>query len=102
MTEIDLRLLLQHAKMNHIFQERKGKVLHTADTKVPLDNGNVRNMVGLMIEEVSQGAGRVTIIVPTSAPMLNALKIIDAIDRFDQTKAPNECVCRISLFQAIF
>ena len=56
---IDLRRLLRHAMTNHIFQEKEGRVEHTAATRVLLENEMIRNIMGIMTEEMFQGAGRV-------------------------------------------
>ncbi len=59
LNEIDLRRLLRYAMSNHIFQERDGKVVHTAATKVLATNEKMRDIVGIMTEEMFPGATRV-------------------------------------------
>ena len=56
---IDLRRLVRHAMANHIFQERGGKVAHTAASRVLAENGKMVDIIGLMCEEMFPGAARV-------------------------------------------
>ena len=58
--EVDLRRLLRHAMTNHIFQEVDGKVEHTAATRILRENEKLRNVIGIMTEEMFQGASRVS------------------------------------------
>lgn len=60
LNEIDLRRLLRHAMSNHIFRERDGKVMHTAATKVLATDEKMRDIVGIMTEEMFPGATRVS------------------------------------------
>jgi len=59
LNEIDLRRILRHTMTNHIFQERDGKVAHTAATKVLAQNEKMRDIIGIMTEEMLPGATRV-------------------------------------------
>jgi hypothetical protein len=44
---------------NHIFQERDGKVAHTAASRVLRESAMWRDIVGNLIEEMGTGAVRV-------------------------------------------
>ena len=59
LNEIDLRRLLRHAMANHIFQESDGEIVHTAASRVLVENAAVRDIVGIMCEEMFPGASRV-------------------------------------------
>ncbi|KAL9105167.1 MAG: hypothetical protein Q9187_008787 [Circinaria calcarea] len=59
LNEVDLRRLIRHAMTNHIFQERDGKVVHSAATKVLALNEKMRDIVGIMTEEMFPGAPHV-------------------------------------------
>lgn len=59
LNEVDLRRVVRHAMANHIFQEREGKVAHTAASRVLAENGRMNDIVGLMCEEMFPGAARV-------------------------------------------
>lgn len=59
LNEVDLRRLVRHAMTNHIFQERDGKVVHSAATKVLALNEKMRDIIGIMTEEMFPGAPHV-------------------------------------------
>ena len=59
LNEIDLRRLLRHAMKNHVFQEQDGKVAHTAASRILAENAMMRDIVGIMCEEMFPGASRV-------------------------------------------
>ena len=59
LNEIDLRRMVRHAMANHIFQEREGRVAHTAASRVLAEKGGINDIVGLMCEEMFPGAARV-------------------------------------------
>lgn len=59
LNEIDLRRLLRHAMANHILQESDGEIIHTAASRVLVENAAVRDIVGIMCEEMFPGASRV-------------------------------------------
>ena len=56
---IDTRRMVRHAMSNHIFQERDGKVAHTAASRVLAEDDRVKDIVGLMCEELFQGSAKV-------------------------------------------
>lgn len=59
MNEIDLRRMVRHAMTNHIFQEREGRVAHTAASRVLAENDRFNDIIGLMCEETFPGAAKV-------------------------------------------
>ena len=61
LNEIYLRRIVRHTMTNHIFQEREGRVAHTAASRVLAENGRINDIVGLMCEEMFPGAARVLI-----------------------------------------
>lgn len=56
---IHLRRLLRHAMTNHIFEERDDRIVHTAASKVLLENAMMRDILGLMCEEMFPSATKV-------------------------------------------
>lgn len=56
LNQIDLRRLVRHAMTNHIFQERDGKVVHTAASRILAENAMTRDIIGIMCEEMFPGA----------------------------------------------
>ncbi len=60
LNEIDLRRIVRHSMTNHIFQEVEGKVAHTAASRVMAENAMMKNIIGIMCEEMFPGAARVT------------------------------------------
>lgn len=59
LNEVDLRRLLRHAMTNHVFEERDGRVAHTAASRLLAENTTTRDIVGIMCEEMFPGATRV-------------------------------------------
>ena len=60
LNEINLCRMVPHAMSHHIFQEREGRVAHTAASRVLAENGRVNDIIGLMCdEEMFPGAARV-------------------------------------------
>lgn len=60
LNEVDLRRLVRHAMANHIFQEREGRVAHTAASRILAENGLMGDIMGVMCEEMFPGAARVS------------------------------------------
>ena len=94
---IHLKRILRQAMTNHIFQERNGKVIHTAASRVLLENDLVRNEIGLLTEEMFQGASRVTTTYPTAynGRRDNNSQTVDALIKYDGANAPHQSVCNI-------
>ena len=61
LNEVDLRRIVHHAMSNHIFQDREGRVAHTAASRVLAQDGMMRDIIGVMCEEMFPGAARVSI-----------------------------------------
>ena len=59
LNEVDLRRMVRHAMTNHIFQEREGRVAHTAASRVLAEDDRINDIVGLMCEEMFPGAAKV-------------------------------------------
>lgn len=59
LNEVDLRRLLRHAMTNHIFEERDGRVAHTAASRILAENSMTRDIVGIMCEEMFPGTPHV-------------------------------------------
>lgn len=79
LNEIDLRRMVRHAMANHIFQEREGRVAHTAASRVLAENGRINDIVGLMCEEMFPGAARVlsySMILQNSCGLTNDLRLL--------------------------
>lgn len=58
--EVHLRRLVRHAMTNHIFQEREGRIAHTAASRVLAENDKFVDIIGVMCEEMFPGAARVS------------------------------------------
>ncbi|KAL8748067.1 MAG: hypothetical protein Q9190_000152 [Brigantiaea leucoxantha] len=56
LNEVDTSRLVRHAMSNHIFQEQDGKVAHTAASRILAENTMIRDIMGVMCEEVFPGA----------------------------------------------
>jgi hypothetical protein len=48
----DIKRVLKRALLNHLFQEKDGKVAHTSTSRVLKENESVANIVELFTEEV--------------------------------------------------
>ena len=59
LNETDLRRLVRHAMMNHVFQERDGRIAHTAASRILAENPTKRDIIGIMCEELFPGSSRV-------------------------------------------
>ena len=59
LNEVDTSRLVRHAMSNHIFQEQDGKVAHTAASRILAENTMIRDIMGVMCEEVFPGAAHV-------------------------------------------
>lgn len=60
LNEADLRRLVGHAMTNHIFQEQNGMIVHTAASRILVDNVMMRDIVGVFCEEMFPGTARVS------------------------------------------
>ncbi|KAG8526577.1 uncharacterized protein KY384_008778 [Bacidia gigantensis] len=58
LNEIDLRRVVRHAMTNHVFQEREGRVAHTAASRILKEEGTMADIVGIMTEELFPGSAR--------------------------------------------
>ena len=78
---------------NHIFLERDGKVLHTAATKVLAQNESMRDIVGIMTEEMFRGATCASRRSPAvCCGYWMPSQTVDALQKYGPAKAPNESV----------
>ena len=50
---------MRHAMTNHVFEERDGRVAHTAASRILAQDTTTRDIVGIMCEEMFPGAPRV-------------------------------------------
>ena len=77
MNEVDLRRMVRHAMTNHIFQEREGRVAHTAASRVLAENDRINDIIGVMCEEMFPGAARVlrySMLLQTSCGLISDLR----------------------------
>ena len=101
LNEVDLRRVVRHAMSNHIFQDREGRVAHTAASRVLAENGMMRDIIGVMCEEMFPGAARVSLepvlsLRPLGTDLSN--QTVDALMKFDGVHTPSESVCEAFLF----